>query len=327
MTASPESEQRGAVGQEADCQTTQVLPSVGAPGSTRTRQEVLGREVAHKPRRACSLTLPPRTRKKIEHRATKSVPRRPKSHSKCPGRHTRKKHKKQTRVTKAPDPNTAPSHPVTQVTLREDDDEHEKACENQSDDARDTPQVGERIMMVKEPWLVLILDGAKTMEIRGQPARPGPVWIGLNTYIYASAEIAECRTMTPENFEKTKVQHRHLSNMPKHAKRYGLLLTNIVPLTKPLEYYAPPRCERWMSYRSGPDDVVRRGRQRKRRRPTSNLQTLQEEHHDGQIPKDAQSGERPEGHKHPDDGTGDDASLAKPTPWRRSFAAPALPPQ
>ena len=76
------------------------------------------------------------------------------------------------------------------------------------------PEIGDRIMVVKEAWLSLILSGTKTMEVRGKPAGTGHTWIAYDGLVYASAEIAECILLSKDDFEKTRGQHRHIGKAP-----------------------------------------------------------------------------------------------------------------
>lgn len=54
-----------------------------------------------------------------------------------------------------------------------------------------TPCVGDRIMVLKTRWLQCILNGAKTIELRGRQARLGRVWLGVGSEVhYGAATIA-----------------------------------------------------------------------------------------------------------------------------------------
>jgi hypothetical protein len=51
------------------------------------------------------------------------------------------------------------------------------------------PQQGDRILILKERWLGLILSGAKTMEIRSQKLRAGKYYLGYKEKIYGCVII------------------------------------------------------------------------------------------------------------------------------------------
>ena len=52
------------------------------------------------------------------------------------------------------------------------------------------PTRGDRILVLKQHWLHLILSGKKTLEIRGSRLKPGPCFLGYRGKIYASATLA-----------------------------------------------------------------------------------------------------------------------------------------
>ena len=62
------------------------------------------------------------------------------------------------------------------------------------------PRNGDRILVLKQKWLGLVLAGDKTMEIRGKRLRAGAAYFGWKGAIYASgvAVIEWCGGSTPE---------------------------------------------------------------------------------------------------------------------------------
>ena len=50
-----------------------------------------------------------------------------------------------------------------------------------------TPCVGDRIMVLKTRWLQCILNGTKTIELRGRQARLGRVWLGVGSEVHSGA--------------------------------------------------------------------------------------------------------------------------------------------
>ena len=53
------------------------------------------------------------------------------------------------------------------------------------------PKIGDRIMVVQQPWLDKIVDGSKTMELRCRKAATGFVWLGMHGTIYRCAKIVD----------------------------------------------------------------------------------------------------------------------------------------
>ena len=126
------------------------------------------------------------------------------------------------------------------------------------------PCLGERIMVIKEPWLQLILNKLKTMEIRCSPAEPGKTWLAFDGQVFGAAYISNCVQITREEFEATREQHQHLGDMPPHAKVYALTLQNIVRLESPVPHYRPPTTAPWTIFRTEPAEKAIRGPKRKR---------------------------------------------------------------
>ena len=138
-----------------------------------------------------------------------------------------------------------------------------QGTEDQATQEAPMPCLGERIMVIKEPWLQLILNKLKTMEIRRSPAEPGKTWLAFDGQVFGAAYISHCVQITREEFEATREQHQHLGDMPPHAKVYALTLQNIVRLESPVPHYRPPTTAPWTIFRTEPAEKVR-GPKRKR---------------------------------------------------------------
>ncbi|CAK8986213.1 Uncharacterized protein SCF082_LOCUS462 [Durusdinium trenchii] len=118
------------------------------------------------------------------------------------------------------------------------------------------PKLGDRVMVVKEPWLQLLLDGSKTMEIRGCKSRPGFVWIAAKGSVYGHATIIESLVLTPEEFRAREAEHRWPANRTLPYERLcGLRLTDVGKLPTPIPYWRPPAAVGWNLFRAGPEDA------------------------------------------------------------------------
>ena len=144
------------------------------------------------------------------------------------------------------------------------DSENAQLADDKHESPTGMPMLGDRIMVTNEAWLAVILSGTKSMEVRRAPVQTGPTWIGHEGQIYASANITECRELSEEDYEKSRAQHLHLSRMKTGDRLYGLLLTDIVQLTPPVEYYRRPTRSIWEVFKTGPDDKLPRGKAAKR---------------------------------------------------------------
>ncbi|CAE7427048.1 unnamed protein product [Symbiodinium sp. CCMP2592] len=103
-----------------------------------------------------------------------------------------------------------------------------------------SPKIGDRIMVLKEAWLALVLQKIKTMEVRGAPAEPGPIWLACAGSIYGSAKITSCTPLSAEEFQTARHQHRHLGDELPFANTFGLCLDDIQQLPNPMKHYRPP---------------------------------------------------------------------------------------
>ena len=120
-------------------------------------------------------------------------------------------------------------------------------------------------MVLKEPWLLLILHELKTVELRGRSASPGPTWLASNGTIYGEAIISDCALMTPQLFERTRTQHLLLAEVPSYKKLYAITLSDVRKLDPPTQYYQHPASVQWTTFRTGPDCKVFKGKGKKRR--------------------------------------------------------------
>ncbi|CAE7483200.1 unnamed protein product, partial [Symbiodinium sp. CCMP2592] len=156
-------------------------------------------------------------------------------------------------------------------------------ADGMKDMSQKMPTLGNRIMVLKEGWVALILSGTKTMELRNQPAKTGPIWIGFEGRVYAHAEISDCRQMSQEIYEETRAQHRHMGKMKQGDSLYGLVLTNLVQLAHPIDYYQKPATVLWENFRTGPDEKLPPRRASKRAQEMRALQDAREDDETSEI--------------------------------------------
>ncbi|CAE7334026.1 unnamed protein product [Symbiodinium sp. CCMP2592] len=126
------------------------------------------------------------------------------------------------------------------------------------------PEEGDRIMVMKEAWLQLVMNRLKTLEIRGAPAALGRTWLGCNGQIHGAANIVNCSIITEADFQATRAQHRHLGEMPNYKKTYALALQDVTQLEPSIDYYRLPATSPWAVFRTGPTGKSRRSGAQKR---------------------------------------------------------------
>eukprot|EP00435_Cladocopium_sp_Y103_P017961 s4530_g4.t1 len=125
------------------------------------------------------------------------------------------------------------------------------------------PQVGDRIMVVRQPGLDGILDGSKT-------SRLGYVWLGADGYIHGRAKIVEAVTLTAEALRAREAEHRWPADatVPYKVPR-GLVLAEAERLPTPMSYWRPEIASGWNVYRKEAGDLPMRGKKKRRKQPDS----------------------------------------------------------
>lgn len=122
-----------------------------------------------------------------------------------------------------------------------------------------TPQLNDRIMVVKPEWMERILRGDKTMEVRAMRACCGPVWLGREGKIYGRVTITGNCVMTEEEFRSRESEHRWPQHAPvPYTRLCGLALASPERLPHPLPYWRPGGAIGWNRYRASKDDVLRK---------------------------------------------------------------------
>lgn len=118
-----------------------------------------------------------------------------------------------------------------------------------------SPRVGQRIMVLRDPWLPLILEGKKTMEIRSKRAGLGPVWLGQGGKVYGKVNIIAATPMTEQQFRDCMSEHLWPENMPMTYKTIcGLSLAEPHALPKPVPYWRPRGAIGWNTFRRSETD-------------------------------------------------------------------------
>lgn len=135
------------------------------------------------------------------------------------------------------------------------------------------PKIGDKIMVVRQPWLDKILDGSKTMELRCRKACPGVVWLGMGGTIYGRAKVVNSIALSPADFRAREAEHQWPAKdpIPYNEAPWGLMLEEVKRLPLPLPYWRPPCAIGWNVYRTAEGDLpmktrnAKKGKKRKNR--------------------------------------------------------------
>ncbi|CAE7386170.1 PIF1 [Symbiodinium sp. CCMP2592] len=102
------------------------------------------------------------------------------------------------------------------------------------------PKHGDRILVLRQPYLGWILAGTKTLEIRDKPLRAQHVWLGHKELILGRAYMdgAE-QILTDEEWKRLLPQHRWDRTARPYKRTYGLRLSQVCRTRRPHEYTHP----------------------------------------------------------------------------------------
>ena len=119
------------------------------------------------------------------------------------------------------------------------------------------PKIGDKIMVVRQPWLDKILDGSKTMELRCRKASVGVVWLGMGGTIYGQVKIVNSIALSPADFRAREAEHHWpaAEPIPYGEAPWGLMLEEVKRLPVPLPYWRPPCAIGWNVYRTAEGDL------------------------------------------------------------------------
>ena len=138
------------------------------------------------------------------------------------------------------------------------------------------PKVGQRIMVLRQPWLDYILEGSKTMELRGRRYRLGHAWLGMGGCIYGRVNVVGAVALTTEELRAREQEHRWPTDADAPYKTtWGLMLADVERLAEPLPYWRPQCAIGWNVYREQPEDLpmksshVQKDQKPKKRRKVS----------------------------------------------------------
>ncbi|CAE7356429.1 unnamed protein product [Symbiodinium sp. CCMP2592] len=125
---------------------------------------------------------------------------------------------------------------------------HDKPVPELEDDA--VPADGDRIMILKAKWLSMILNGQKTIEIRGQPARAGLIWFGHNQLLHGRAYITHTEKLSVTTFRQMQHQHGLSTHVLPYQRTHALHMADIKRMRSPQPFFHPRGAVGWVRYRN-----------------------------------------------------------------------------
>ena len=112
------------------------------------------------------------------------------------------------------------------------------------------PRNGDRILLLKQNWLALVLAGDKTMEVRGKRLRAGKCFFGWKGAIYASATLDDAIEIPDaQQWESLRHLHRVPGNVLPYARTFGLPINGVERLNPPIPFHHPKGAVGIVKYR------------------------------------------------------------------------------
>ena len=135
----------------------------------------------------------------------------------------------------------------------------------------DKPQIGDRVLVLREPWLTKVLTGEKTVEIRSRACRLGQAWLGCEGKVYGSVDIVGAQPLTEQEFrDKGALHHWPGDEPPPYNKIVGWALSGARALETRLPYWRPRAAIGWNVFREKEEDLPIQGRRKRAFAPESN---------------------------------------------------------
>lgn len=102
------------------------------------------------------------------------------------------------------------------------------------------PAPGDRILILKQPWLDLILSGLKTLEIRSRRLARQTYFLGCRRYIYGSAVVSDAFVIdTPMQWRALLPQHRWDVAQQPFRMTWAHKLSRVARAQAPVPYMHP----------------------------------------------------------------------------------------
>ena len=103
-----------------------------------------------------------------------------------------------------------------------------------------SPVDGDRILVLRERWLGLILQGHKVVEIRGRPLRRGTYFLGCKSKIYGSCVVGDVAPVTSAADWRALLP-RHLVDTPEppYRRTFAHSLLRVARATATIPYRHP----------------------------------------------------------------------------------------
>ena len=125
------------------------------------------------------------------------------------------------------------------------------------------PEVRDRVLILKSTWLSLILQGRKTMELRGRRAEVGWIWLATGSIVKGRARIAACQKLTDATFAEYMSLHQVYDAELPYAKTWALWLEDVAAVPEPIQFFKPWGSVGWVRFRFCATDLPTKPKQQR----------------------------------------------------------------
>lgn len=105
-------------------------------------------------------------------------------------------------------------------------------------------------LIIRQPWINLILQGEKTWELRGtQTHKRGRIALiqSQSGLVLGECDLVDCILLDKKTFEENKHKHQAKSDFSQvYKKTYAWVLTNPKRYQKPISYTHPQGAVIWV---------------------------------------------------------------------------------
>ena len=113
------------------------------------------------------------------------------------------------------------------------------------------PETGDRILVLKQPWLHLILNGSKILEIRSSRLSPGKYYLGCRGRIYAEVMLGKPFFISSSSqWADLREEHKVPGDELPYRRTWGLPISNVRVLAADIHYKHPRGAVGIVKYRS-----------------------------------------------------------------------------
>ena len=112
------------------------------------------------------------------------------------------------------------------------------------------PQEGDRVLVLRQPWLDLLLRREKRLEVRGKRLKSGVYFLGMKGLIYGCALLGDAIPIDDvAHWNALRPKHRVADPLPPYKRTFCLPVKRVA-LMSPVRYVHPRGAVSIVKYRA-----------------------------------------------------------------------------